>query len=79
MKRKGKCGCRPGMGIFGVILVAVGIYFGVWGFMVQRGSVISWSMWNWNAMLLYLIGILLIGFGKMYKHKGYECCSIHKM
>lgn len=76
---KGKCSCNLGMGILGLILLTAGLYFVVWGFITQTVSAISWSLWNWNALLFYLIGIVLIGLGKMSKYKGYGCCSVHGM
>ena len=79
MKGSELCNCKPGEGIFGLILIVLGIYFGVWGFITQLTAPISWSMWNFNALLLYLLGALFLGFGKMHKHRGYGCCSMHKM
>ena len=76
---KQKCECNPGTGIIGVLLLAVGIYFLVWGFIDQTSNAISWSSWNWSAGLLYLIGVFLLGFGHIFKHKGYGCCKVHSM
>jgi len=76
---KGKCDCKPGMGILGMILLAAGIYFLVWGFMAQTASVISWEVFNWGAGLLYLIGILLFGVGKMLKYQAHGSCKLHSM
>jgi membrane-bound ClpP family serine protease len=76
---KDKCECRPGIGVLGMVLIVAGIYFLVWGFMIQTNSNLSWSSWSWWAALNYLIGIFLFGFGKIYKHKGYGCCKVHSM
>jgi hypothetical protein len=74
---KEKCKCRPAIGVLGVILLTLGIYFLVWGFSIQTTGNISWSNWNWSALLSYLIGIILLGFGIIAKHKGYEECKLH--
>jgi hypothetical protein len=74
-----KCGCKPCVGFLGVILMVVGIYFLVWGFQIQMITKLSWSVWNWTSMLMYLIGILALLFGKMAKHKGFCCCKEHSM
>ncbi|MGD9276849.1 MAG: hypothetical protein PVJ67_06785 [Candidatus Pacearchaeota archaeon] len=76
---KDKCTCKPGIGVLGMILLTAGIYFLVWGFMTQTKSYISWMSWNWIAALYYLIGLFLLGFGKIYKHKGYGRCKLHSM
>jgi uncharacterized membrane protein YedE/YeeE len=76
---KQKCGCKPFAGFLGLILIAAGIYFLVWGFIDQTSNAISWNIWNMHAGLLYLIGAFLFGFGKMLKHKGYGCCKVHGM
>lgn len=79
MKSKGKCECKPVVGVLGMILLAAGIYFLVWGFKVQMATIISWGSWSWKAILFYLVGLFLVGFGKMLKYKGYECCTVHSM
>jgi TM2 domain-containing membrane protein YozV len=71
MAKEMMCEGKPGMGILAAALMAVGIYFLIWGFMTQMASAISWSLWNWNALLYYLIGFLVLGLGKMLKHKGH--------
>ena len=76
---KQKCECRPATGIGGMLLLALGIYFLVWGFIAQTSGAISWSSWNWNAGLLYLIGLFVLGVGHMLKHKGHGCCGMHGM
>ena len=55
--------------ILGMIFAAFGIYFLVWGFSLVLSNVISWTIWNWNAILCFLIGIFLLGIGKMIKFK----------
>jgi uncharacterized membrane protein len=70
-----KCGCKPFMGILGVVLIALGIYSLVWGFMIQTAKTVT----PWAALGLYLIGVLLAGFGMMLKHRGYSCCKVHQM
>ncbi len=77
MAAKPKCECKPIHGIIGVILMALGIYFLVWGFMTQTTSVISWSVWNFSACLLYLIGIIVFKVGIILKNKCYLNCKLH--
>ena len=64
---KVKCKCNFGLGLIALILFAVGIYFLVSGFASQTSGA-SW----WNVMLLYLIGLVLLGLGKGAK---WSCCS----
>jgi len=63
-------GCRIGMGLIGLIMFTLGIYFVVWGFLVQSASNVSWLVWSWGAMGLYFIGALFFGIGKILKHRG---------
>lgn len=69
-----KCEHKPLIGIVAAIFGAFGIYFLIWGFMVQTSNAISWTIWNWSAILCFLIGIFLLGIGKMIKFK----MMIHK-
>ena len=57
---KKKSDVKPVVGILGMILLAAGVYFLVWGFMTQTISSISWGSWNLNAVLLYLIGLFYL-------------------
>jgi len=75
-KEKEKC-CKPGLGILGTLFMVFGVYFLIWGIMLQTRGGISWSTWNWSALLLYLIALVLLGFGKMMKFMGHGCCGMH--
>jgi len=77
MAKAEKCSCMPGMGLLALILITAGIYFLVWGFYNQSTTLLSWSMWNWESMLYYLIGLLLVWCGKMAKHSGCHNCTMH--
>ena len=74
---KDRCECKPGMGIVALILSVVGLYSIILGIKFQ--FVIPALFTNWNAMLCYLIGIALMAFAKMSKHKAYCNCDMHKM
>lgn len=56
-----------GMMILSIVLMTLGIYFLVWGFIAQTGSNVTLDIY---AMLYYLIGVVLFGLGKKFKHKG---------
>lgn len=72
---------NPGWGILAAIIVAVGIFFVVQGFVVQLGissqSTDAWNIMNWTAdsfgwvFAYYFVGIVLIGIGKMIKWKAF--------
>jgi hypothetical protein len=74
--KKNKCGCRPILGLSGIVLVALGIYAVVWGFLFQASSILAIKE-VLITLLAYLVGVFLLGFGCMLKYKGYNCCSIH--
>lgn len=48
-------------GIIAAILMAIGLYFLIWGIGIQLASAV---IWNWWALLYYLVAIVLIGIGK---------------
>lgn len=73
MAKDENSGCKPGFGILGIIFMVFGIYFLIWGIMTQFRGNISWSLWNWNALLSYLIAAVLLMLGKMIKFKSYSC------
>lgn len=62
-----KHGCKSPNLVISWVLMTLGIYFLVWGFMLQTGNTISWKSWNWPALSQYLIGFILFGLGKMIK------------
>ncbi|MEI6243338.1 MAG: hypothetical protein WCP39_08075 [Chlamydiota bacterium] len=76
MAKEEKCKCRPAMGVLGIILLTVGLYTLVLGFILQTtaGAYI-----NWQALLSYLVAVVLLGFGMMSRHKGYCECKLHSM
>jgi len=74
---KDKCTCNMALGFFGIVIMAVGAYFLVWGFMVQTAGSVSWSSWNWNAGLMYVIGLFLLCLGKRVKFSACGKCPIH--
>jgi len=73
---KNKCECNWGLGFLGLILVAAGLYFVVWGFISQTTTALSGAL-NWTAALYYLIGVALMGFGKMSKRSSCSDCKVH--
>ncbi len=74
---KSKCNCNSGFILLAMVLFAVGVYFLVLGFMSQTTSGAGWNMWDWNAMLLYLIGFVVFGLGKWTKWSGCSDCKVH--
>ena len=72
-----QCSCNWIMALTSVVLFAVGAYFLVWGFVSQTTSVISWSSFDLNALLFYLIGVLILVFGKMAKWGSSANCKLH--
>ena len=73
-----KCTCNPLLAVVALVLLALGLYFLVWGFTVQRSCTMSWSVWCWNALFLYAVGLVSLALGKMAKLKG-GSCAVHKM
>ena len=65
------------MALISVVLFAVGAYFLVWGFISQTIAGISWSSFDLNAMLFYLLGFLIFAFGKMAKWGSSANCKLH--
>lgn len=74
MAKSNKCECNWGLGIIAIILLAFGLYFLVAGFISQTGT---GALWNWNAILMYALGALIVGFGKVTKYKACGGCSEH--
>ncbi len=72
-----QCNCKWSMSLISVVLFAVGIYFLVWGFVSQTTSGVSWSSFDLNALLFYLIGFLVFAFGKMAKWGSSANCKLH--
>jgi len=73
MAKKEKCECRPIIGFGSIILMALGLYFLVWGFSIQTKAL----SWSWSALVCYLVGVVLVGFGKIAHKKGYAECKLH--
>jgi len=55
-------------GLIAGILMAIGLYFLIWGVSVQWASTIAW---NWVALGYYLVSVILLGIGK---HLCMACC-----
>lgn len=70
------CCCNGGQICLSTILYVIGLYFLVWGFVVQIAEEISWSAWNWSALLYYLIGLAAIALGKWAKYNGCKMCEV---
>jgi len=56
-------GCNITQGIIAGILMAVGLYFLIWGVATQWASAVAW---NWMALLYYFVAVVLIGIGKFF-------------
>ncbi len=77
MAKKGpKCACTPGGFIWlaiGAIVVGLGIFSIVKGFMMQQANAGLTA-----SVLWYAIGIFVMCIGKVLKKKGCESCPVHK-
>ena len=70
--RDGKWKMHPGYGILAAIVMAVGIFFAVQGFVLQLTLQGGWDMNTmWWILGYYFVGVLLIGGAKMLKWKAY--------
>lgn len=72
-----QCECNWVMTLVSVILFAVGAYFIVGGFVSQTTSGVSWSSFDLNAVLFYLLGFLIFAFGKMANWGSTANCKLH--
>lgn len=72
-----QCNCNWIMALLSVVLFAVGAYFLVWGFVSQTTSGVSWSSFDMNALLFYLLGFLVFAFGKMARWGSSANCKMH--
>jgi hypothetical protein len=75
MVKKKSCECRPFFGLVALILMTLGIYSLVSGFFIQGMG--SLGFFNWPALAYYIVGLFLLGLGKMSKFKAHEMCSAH--
>jgi len=76
-----KCHCNIGILFLTIILITAGIYFLVWGFLVQTivfDSSINPSSFSWRAIVFYLVGVFLFLCGKMFKSHGTNACELHR-
>ncbi|MBI4150561.1 hypothetical protein HY492_00375 [Candidatus Woesearchaeota archaeon] len=75
---KSKCTCGPAnflWMVIAVIVMGVGLWFLVGGIRAQWADAGTWQM----ILVWYALGFLLIGMGKMFKHKSCGNCSMHSM
>lgn len=70
------CECRTGTGIFGLILLAVGIYALVAGFIYQFNN--PRIAWNLVSALYYLVGVSLMVVGKIMSRTAHASCKVHR-
>lgn len=68
MAKAGKCECNWFMMVIGVIVMAIGVFLFVKGFIAQTQSYALWMI-----LAYYAAGILVWAIGKMLKCKG--CCG----
>ena len=73
-----KCSCNMGMWIVSIILMTVGLWTVVSGFVIQFGigsvpiATVAQAVMPW-----YFVGLLFLGFGKMAKWKAFCACNAH--
>lgn len=70
--RSSRCNCNPGWLLVGVILLTIGLYGVVAGFVEQFAGAGPSAVLPW-----YFVGILLIVFGKLSKWKSHAACPVH--
>jgi hypothetical protein len=68
-----KCSCSFGYMVLAWILLAVGLYFLVWGFAGQ----FSGTLLPAYILVYYFVGFLILTLGKMAKCKSKEGCAAH--
>ena len=73
VKSGAKCKCNFGMGLVALILFAIGFWIVVNGYVTQWNNLASY----WQVMLWYLVGFVVLVFGKMAKWKSHAGCTVH--
>ncbi|HLD12881.1 MAG TPA: hypothetical protein VJB87_04790 [Candidatus Nanoarchaeia archaeon] len=63
-----QCTCNLGSGLIGVILCAAALFFLVKGWIMQTGNE-AWFM----TYIWYLVGMVLLVAGHVFKKKGMNC------
>ena len=74
MAKDAKCTCNPVMMVVGVIVMAVGVFLFVKGFIAQTQNYALWM-----TLAYYAAGILIWAVGKIFKHKSCGMCPAHGM
>jgi hypothetical protein len=75
-KMEMKCACSGGglfKMMFGAILMAVGLYFGVMGLWLQWGGYSGWL----QVMAFYALGLFGMHLGKVMKKSSMMSCPMH--
>mgnify|MGYP001609231731 CR=1 FL=1 len=77
MMRGAKCTCNPGWMILAAIVMAIGVFLGVQGFVIQLSLTGGWGDSTTMAWILglYFVGILLVGAAKFIKW--HSVCPVH--
>lgn len=68
----GKCACSPGYFIGAVVLMALGIWALVQGFIGQWNYASVMSVLPW-----YFLGALIVAIGKFFKFEACRNCPVH--
>ena len=75
MGKMGECACDWGGSILAVIMVALGIWFLVGGFVTQLS--VTGRSFDWMVAVWYVIGVALVMWGKIWGYKSCGCCPVH--
>ena len=80
MTKGAKCTCNPTYMILSAIIIAVGAFMAIQGFVTQLTLGGAWDMGaiSW-ILVLYIVGIIIVGVGKIVKWKAHGMCPAHGM
>jgi len=73
-----KCECHWGWWIVSLILMTIGFWALVTGFLMQFNSTEALATTAQTVMPWYFAGFLVFGLGMMAKWKSFGACSMHK-
>ena len=73
-----KCKCNWAWWIISLILMTIGLWVLVTGFVMQFNSTAALATVAQAVMPWYFAGILIFGLGKMAKWKCFGACMMHK-
>ncbi len=80
MTKGERCACNPGWMILSAIVIAIGAFLAIQGFVMQLSLQGVWDMSSVAWILgYYFVGVLLVGAGKILKWRAGCMCPAHGM